>query len=129
MNQNLNKTKEKYNRKKILGQPKDVYEFNIQFIPILCLESVYIENKLFIYLHLDNIFSVSMTDLFKFEKIHIILYKVKSRVQLGSHSTERTSLFETDLVTFFQKSINFNEKFVKITLDYSTETNFLIEVI
>lgn len=130
MNQNLNKTKIKYNRKEILGHPNNnVYEFNIEFIPILCLESVLIKEKFFIYLHLKNIFSVSMTDIFKIKKIHIILYNVKSSIEFGSHSIEKNSLFDTNLVRFFHKSINFNEKFVKVALDFFHETSFLIEVI
>lgn len=125
MNQNLNKSKRIYNKKDLIKQQINFYEFNINFMPKICIESVFVNEKSFINLHLDNTFSASMTDLFRFKKFKFSLYEIKSNIDLNSHSIH--TLSDANLVPFLNKSLNFNEKFVQIPIQ--NRKLILIEVI
>ncbi|RNA23388.1 hypothetical protein BpHYR1_053284, partial [Brachionus plicatilis] len=125
MNQSLYKAKITFNKKEIIKKHINSYEFNIDFLPRLCIETVFDSQIFFIYLHLDNIFSTSMTDLFKFKKFQFTFYAIKSNLKLRSHSIDNDALVDASLTPFLYKTINFNEKFVRIPIDL--KTTFLIE--
>ncbi|CAF0859564.1 unnamed protein product [Brachionus calyciflorus] len=125
LNEELNKTKNIFNRKNLLREQKPFYEFNLDFVPRLCLAiNPKISQEFSVSFHLNNVNSAPMTNLFNIKHYKITWYSIES----NNLKMDSNQLYDIDIYQLFDKTVNLNQMPIELNLNrHNLNKKYLIE--